>query len=926
MVGKRSMALLMLIVLLGLPISFTPATPQAKTYTVNSSATDPDANPGDGVCATAGGYCTLRAAIEEANRDGVESTINFAQKFQGSNAISGCTLPAITEDNTTIDASNQWDTTNNRPGVEITGSCTLLTINASNTTVLGLFFSGGSGSTGVYIYGGSFNEIGGLGERQRNVFLTGKYGVWIHPPIPGAFNSVTNNYFGTVDGKTLPGGGVGEIGVFVDGGRQCIISDNLIVGQSYAGIYLNGYDNEVTSNIIGISWDKAIALPNKVGVYVTVPRNSIGYNEIAGNTSYGVYLHQVDDIALYGNYIGYPYTMGGIGNGSHGLYVYLSRDTQITDTNVIANNSGNGVYVRDSSRITIQGNSIEGNGQDGVYLDDSDNVLIGGSDATRRNVIGGNQNHGIRINASSAVTVTGNYIGLTTDGAYDNGNQGHGILVENGSTNNWIGGAGAGEGNWIAYNHQDGIHLDGSNTHHNYIAGNVIGAPINWGWQAPNHHHGIGIYNGAHDNYIGLAPLLGNTILASGWSGVAIVNSNDNRVFGNGIGIGVKDGIVNWGNAFYGVHIVNGLRNEVLSNEIAYNGTHNGADGGEAGVCVDGATALYNLISSNSIHDNDGPGIKLVNGGNSNLAAPVITSADCHSVKGTACANCFIEIYSDTGDEGRFSEGHFTTDPSGNFSWSGTLNGPNVTATARDQSGNTSPFSAPFSVGPCNVTPTPTATGTPTPTPTPTPTTTGTPPPTPTPTATATGVPTPTSTPTATPTGIPPVPCDNILPHGDFEAGLLPPWDSFGGTQVTTARAHGGTHSVRLGGADNAADELFAGVELPPTATSITLSYWWYVESADPNPNADILAVLISDSGGEVVIETLTNNSPRGAWHQSTFDLSGYAGQTVGVIFHAETDGADPTSFYLDDVEVEVCGAAPFGWRIYLPIVLKGYP
>lgn len=39
----------------------------AATFTVNSTADAVDANPGDGSCATSGGLCTLRAAIQEAN-------------------------------------------------------------------------------------------------------------------------------------------------------------------------------------------------------------------------------------------------------------------------------------------------------------------------------------------------------------------------------------------------------------------------------------------------------------------------------------------------------------------------------------------------------------------------------------------------------------------------------------------------------------------------------------------------------------------------------------------------------------------------------------------------------------------------------------------------------------------------------------------
>jgi len=50
----------------GLDALDTPAT-GAATFTVDSTADEPDADPGNGVCASAGGQCTLRAAIEETN-------------------------------------------------------------------------------------------------------------------------------------------------------------------------------------------------------------------------------------------------------------------------------------------------------------------------------------------------------------------------------------------------------------------------------------------------------------------------------------------------------------------------------------------------------------------------------------------------------------------------------------------------------------------------------------------------------------------------------------------------------------------------------------------------------------------------------------------------------------------------------------------
>src|SRR5688572_13580573 len=40
---------------------------QGANLSVNSTADQSDANPGDGLCATGAGVCTLRAAIQEAN-------------------------------------------------------------------------------------------------------------------------------------------------------------------------------------------------------------------------------------------------------------------------------------------------------------------------------------------------------------------------------------------------------------------------------------------------------------------------------------------------------------------------------------------------------------------------------------------------------------------------------------------------------------------------------------------------------------------------------------------------------------------------------------------------------------------------------------------------------------------------------------------
>ena len=166
--------------------------------------------------------------------------------------------------------------------------------------------------------------------------------------------------------------------------------------------------------------------------------------------------------------------------------------------------------------------------------------------------------------------------------------------------------------------------------------------------------------------------------------------------------------------------------------------------------------------------------------------------------------------------------------------------------------------------------------------------------------------------------------CHNVLPHGDFELGILPPWDLVGAGMVVDMLPHSGTRSVRLGGEDNAWAELFAHVELPPDALSAELAFWWYVESTDPQPDVDVLTVLVVGPGGESVLGVLTNSVERDRWHHFGHDLSQFTGQPFALTFHIMTSGENPTSFYLDDVEVMMCMPPTGRWTLHLPLILSG--
>ncbi len=76
---RASAALLAGLVLLG-AVGVAPAAasaPIGKTFTVNSTADAPDADPANGTCATSGGKCTLRAAIMQANHTAATDTIKL---------------------------------------------------------------------------------------------------------------------------------------------------------------------------------------------------------------------------------------------------------------------------------------------------------------------------------------------------------------------------------------------------------------------------------------------------------------------------------------------------------------------------------------------------------------------------------------------------------------------------------------------------------------------------------------------------------------------------------------------------------------------------------------------------------------------------------------------------------------------------------
>jgi parallel beta-helix repeat protein len=340
-----------------------------------------------------------------------------------------------------------------------------------------------------------------------------------------------------------------------------------------------------------------------------------------------------------------------------------------------------GLYVDDAaSSCQIYGLYITNFGGDGIVVYSASN-WIGGSGAGQRNVLSGNDT-GITLYGSSAQNnvLHNNYIGLTPAGNTKNPND-TGVYIGNGAVDNIIGGNVAGHVNYIAGNTYDGVLIEGAGTDNNWLGGNAIGLGTDLS-NLGNGAWGIRIRDWAANTVIGGASGSGNTISYSAYSGIYAQNAS---------GTQITDNLIS-GNGSDGVDIADSTACVVSNNLIGGNALN--------GVRVEGASAAGNLIWPNSIFSNGAKGIYLQNGGNMGIAAPVVTTASQWGASGTTCASCRVALYSDASDEGQVYHDILWADASGNWAYvGGPLVGPNLTATSIDGSGNTSEFSAPYTLG-----------------------------------------------------------------------------------------------------------------------------------------------------------------------------------------------------------------------------------
>ncbi len=179
---------------------------------------------------------------------------------------------------------------------------------------------------------------------------------------------------------------------------------------------------------------------------------------------------------------------------------------------------------------------------------------------------------------------------------------------------------------------------------------------------------------------------------------------------------------------------------------------------------------------------------------------------------------------------------------------------------------------------------------------------------TPTPTATSVPTPKPTNIPTPTPTGTPPT--SNLIQNGGFETSGS--WIYAGQNYPvrTTAKAHSGNYSLQVGTTSGQQGDSIASqmVTIPSSTTSASLSFYYWPGTNDSSQYAWQEADIINSSG-QVIQQLFRKTTNDRAWIQLTFDLSKYAGQTIGIQFldHENSNGYSYYAYmYVDNVALTV--------------------
>ena len=283
----------------------------------------------------------------------------------------------------------------------------------------------------------------------------------------------------------------------------------------------------------------------------------------------------------------------------------------------------------------VSGMSALPNNFYGVYVSSPNNTL-GGSIPAAKNVISGNQGFGIHLAGANATdnTIEGNFIGVDVSGATALGNTGGGIVIQDESQRNLIGGSTPGARNIISGNGDafapfdysngsapyalsggfgSGIHIENfvgpPSDLPNTIQGNYIGTDVTGNAPVGNAFRGVTLVFTQGTAVGGWQPGEGNVISGNANSGIAIGGTGGTptgvTVQGNLIGTDAN-GLAAVPNALEGIDIDGVSGNLIGTDGDGVNDATEGnlIGGGTAGISI--ANSANNTVAGNEIGATEG--------------------------------------------------------------------------------------------------------------------------------------------------------------------------------------------------------------------------------------------------------------------------------------------------------------------------------
>jgi hypothetical protein len=264
---------------------------------------------------------------------------------------------------------------------------------------------------------------------------------------------------------------------------------------------------------------------------------------------------------------------------------------------------------------------------------------------------------GIRIQDAASVNnkVVGSWCGLSGDGRVVAPLRDDCIQLSEGTWGNVIGGSEPRDGNVLAASELgSGVHVLGADTHENTIQGNWFGLDATGAAAAgPDFsglESGVTVSDGADGTRI-----VSNVISANRTAGVAVYDDSTGTVISRNIVGETPDRSACAGNQSRGVLLLGRPTiTRVVDNRIACNRS--------SGITISGADARDNLVSYNSLTDNNGHAIDIVHGANDGAQAPTLEVVTADEVRGQTCRGCWVEVYSDPRGEADQLEGETVAD------------------------------------------------------------------------------------------------------------------------------------------------------------------------------------------------------------------------------------------------------------------------